>query len=421
MAKYPIGFWNYETLGKGGGNVDEWAELGVTVTMTPQFNPALSQKEDMIALLDQAHEKGIQCIIYDKRLADWFPTSYNEERMRAAITAVTEDFGSHPAVVGYHLSDESGVYGPEEVKGSIEVYKLMKEIAPHLKPFLNLHPWHMTDLSTSGLMDRPNMRYVDVLEEYAHLAHLDYFCYDCYSQMRPGDTGFNMYFRNLEMYREAGDRVGIPYWTTLLCTEHFNYHAPSRDEYRWQVNTAAAHGCKGLLWFYLYPSVEGSCPIDITGRKTEAFYHMAAVHKAFLDKCGDILLHSHLEAVYHVNRTYGGVQLFEDWMDPLCFSSATPWDKGLILSRFRHEDGSLYYAMTNLSSTEQASLSMYFRCDENDYYPVASTGEIAAAPAKGDGTRTGYLNSWRDTPAICLGDWFLPGEMKMWKVVPKKK
>lgn len=421
MEKYPIGFWNYAELGKGGSDVGEWAELGVTVTMTPKYKEGISSKADMLHLLDEAQDKGIRCILHDQRMNDWWPDKFDEERMTAVIRAINEDFGSHPAVAGYHVLDEPGVYGPEEVKGSIAMHRLAKKLAPHLQHFVNLHPWHMTDLSTSGLMDRPNMRYTDVLEEYAQLAELDYFCYDCYSQMKPGETGFNMYFRNLEMYREAAKRRGIPYWTTLLCTEHYNYRAPSMGDFRWQVNTAAAHGCKGLLWFYLYPSVESACPISITGRRTEAFYNMADVHHVFLDRYGDVLLHSELEEVWHVNRTFGGVKLFEDWADPLCFSSQTAWDKGLILSRFRHEDGSLYYAMTNLSAEASEVLNMCFRCDENTYHAVLSGGRIGEQPDGSEDTRAGYLNSWHDTPSVTLGGWFLPGEMKMWKVVPKKK
>ena len=421
MDKYPIGFWNYAALGRGGDDVDDWAELGVTVAMTPRFVEGESSKEDMIALLDRAHEKGMKCILFDMRLLDWWPLKYDGERLRKYVAQVTEDFGSHPALMGYHVTDEPGVHGPEEVKNSIAACRMIKEAAPHLKHFLNLNPWHMTGPSTSGLMNRPHKRYVDVLEEYAKEAGLDFLSYDCYSQMKPGESGFNMYFRNLEMYREAAGRCSIPFWTTLLCTEHYNYRAPTLNDYRWQVNTAAAHGCKGILWFQLYPSWPGSNPYSLSGRKRESFYDLADVHKVFLDRYADILLHSELEEVWHVNRTFGGVQLFEDWADPLCFASGTDWDKGLILSRFRHEDGSLYYAMTNLSAEKADNMHMYFCCDGFSYHEISENGTPREKPSGTEARRTDSGGSWDNTLSVKIGGWFLPGEMKMWKAVPKEK
>lgn len=420
-GKFPTGFWNYTDIDNlKANNVKDWADAGMTIALSPRYIEGKGNKERMVAVLDEAAKYDIGCILCDERM-EW-QHAIDKDDYRRRLQAVIADFGHHPAVIGLHVGDEPGVNGDDEVDRSRFIYRLMKEMAPHLKPFLNLHPWHMTNLSTSGLMSRPGMKYVDVLDEYVKDARLDYLCYDCYAQMNPGDSGYNMYFKNLELYREAAQRNNIPFWTTLLCSGHFKYRAPTENDYRWQIYTAAAHGAQGILWFHFYllnphGSYSGA-PIDEHWERAESFEWMSRVQRTFHKFFGGLLMKMKLDKVYHINRSYGGVPLFEEGCDDLVICAHIPAERGAILSRFIHEDGSIYYALTNNSQTETLDASIRFRADSGlKLYEVRWDGLSDQPGSSAQEEYHGYLDCWRGVKSIRVGDWMTPGQMLLWKMV----
>ena len=68
MAKYPIGFWNYTPTGMlGPEDVKDWADLGMTMAVSPEYNPAHHDKNALLAILDACAEYGIKVILSDSR------------------------------------------------------------------------------------------------------------------------------------------------------------------------------------------------------------------------------------------------------------------------------------------------------------------------------------------------------------------
>ena len=55
----------------------------------------------------------------------------------------------------------------------------------------------------------------------------------------------------------------------------WNYRCPNEDDFRWQLNTAIAHGAKGILWFFFYMRYPHDnarlSPIDEHWKRTETF------------------------------------------------------------------------------------------------------------------------------------------------------
>ena len=243
---FPMGFWNYtRTEEMLPSCVKDWVDAGMTLAMSPEYNPEKTSPKRLQVILDAAAEAGIAVIVCDKR-AHWSSLSAGEEQARHGFQEALHDFGSHPAVFGFHVGDEPR---PKDFADACRMQKIQKECAPHLVPFCNLFPWfpgaeRLVEYSAWSLY----------LDDYAKKARPDLICYDCYSQMNPPDQpwAWDMYFRNLREYWEASLRSEIPYWTTLLSVGHFQYRCPTEDDLRWQVNTAVAHGAKGLLWFFLY-------------------------------------------------------------------------------------------------------------------------------------------------------------------------
>ena len=420
-GKYPIGFWNYTNIDNPKArNVQDWVDAGMTVAHTPSCVAGEGNKAHMLAVLDEAGRNDIACIVCDERLH----AAYHETETRKSYQAVADDFARHPAVIGLHVGDEPIAQGDVEANDSrlVKRYRLAKEVAPHLKPFLNLHPWSV-DSSTSGLMGRPGMKYIDVLDEYVRETGMDYLCYDCYSQMNAGDSGFNQYFHGLEVYRAAAEHNGIPFWTTLLCVGHFRYRCPNEDDLRWQLHTAAAHGAQGILWFFFYMRMPHCnfrlSPIDEHWERTETFTWLSRVNRTFQRIYGSLLMKMKLEAVWHVNRTYGGVPLFEDGCDPLVVCTHIPPECGAILSRFRHEDGSLYYALTNNSTTESIrGNSIRFRAEGLALHEVLWNGVSPTSSGTVEEFH-GPLDMYRGVKCILTGDSLAPGQMTMWKVAKR--
>ena len=74
LKRYPIGFWNYTPVGQLGPEaVKDWADLGMTFALSPQFGPD-SDPKIQLSILDACAEYGIGVILNDYR-ARWYGAS----------------------------------------------------------------------------------------------------------------------------------------------------------------------------------------------------------------------------------------------------------------------------------------------------------------------------------------------------------
>ena len=81
---YPFGAWVYppkEELGLGA--VDDWADMGLTVTMTSPFGSSDSEIDEMIKYLDKAIERGSKLIVFATDLSYWAMASNGPEAYEA--------------------------------------------------------------------------------------------------------------------------------------------------------------------------------------------------------------------------------------------------------------------------------------------------------------------------------------------------
>ena len=298
LTRFPLGFWTYTNLTRHGVHMDEaeidrWADCGFTLTMTPFFDPDNPEEvEHTRRILDWAGERDMKLIVSDPRVHGPFArgggADPNVPRVLAdyeeKAKAAAELLGDHPAVWGFHQGDE-----PEEVDNErfFAGHRILKKVAPHLHPFMNLFPMFVNCHKTVGYPTWPE--YLDAVVEQAQP---EFLCYDCYAQMKGQESH---YFDNLRLYREAAQRAGIPFWTTLLSVGHFRYRCPSLDDIRWQFNTAIASGVSGLLWFFYYMrEPHGNYrlpPIDELWEPTQTYYDLRRVQTAFNRRYGDLFLH----------------------------------------------------------------------------------------------------------------------------------
>lgn len=408
IDKFPIGFWNYTKTGDlTPASVKDWADLGMTFALSPRYTENCS-KQAMLDILDACEEKGIGVIVCDDRTgfrnASDDPVT-SETRFRAAY----EDFGRHPAVIGFHVGDEPS--NDKDFDDAITEYNIQLRVSPELMPFLNFLPYWYGQEKT--VLKAPT--FADWAKSMAKKAELRVLCYDCYAQMNPGDDGVELYFTNLRKFCEAGEAAGIDPWTTLLSVGHFLYRVPNEDDLRWQLNTAVASGMKGILWFFVYERSPISNyrlpPIDEFGERTETFARLSRVNRHFLHQFGEFFRTSDHLSTYHTVRSFGGFPLFEAGKTDGILLDVT-CDQGLpaIVSFFGH-NGEKHVAVVNNSMTQSGLFKLHVHKNTKIFERL--TWERAYADMRtfrGDAF-------YSETPTELIGgDWLAPGQMKVYRL-----
>ncbi len=345
------GFWNYTFCGALDAKkaAKDWKELGMNLGMSSIYN----EKDDKQVILDQLNEaqkNGVKLIICDWRTVWRNLQNGREEYIRLAEEAIA-DFGNHPAFYAFSVGDEPP---RRELEQAIEAVKI---INAHSNAFLNFLPMADEPFVSDYLLKEKH-EYKDVLIDAVKRSGLRNVCYDNYTQCRIKDReyGLNMYFDNLRIYRETAKECGVDMWTTLLSVGHWFYRVPTEDDIRWQISTAAAHGAKGLLWFFLYTrsKIEDNyrdAPIDWFYNRTETFGRMARQINLFMKFYADRFAEAELKNVYHVNTAYGGNELYKNGaIENFEFSSE--YGNDFIVSEFSSPRGDFVAVVNNSQAAD---------------------------------------------------------------------
>ena len=402
MTKFPVGFWNYQNSDNVWTNQpEEWAELGMTIPMAPNYIPGVSDKTHFYSILDKAHINGMKIILRDTRTEAHLLASLGREAFIDGVKAALADFGNHPAVWGIHIGDEPG---KAQYDSFCEACRIVKELAPDLQPFANLLPWFNGVGSVVGFDD-----FGEYLDSFVKDSGVSFLCYDCYAQMNPGDSGWDMYYRNLYYYSESARRNNIPFWTTLLSIGHFRYRTPNIDDFRWQINTAAAHGAKGILWFFIYQHTVGysnyrNGPVNEHGRKTQSYWDISDNQRTFNNFFGDKLMDLSLVKVQHMGKSYGGYPLFAG--DDVCVKEDGDEYPPMILSYFKDADNRNYVMLTNNSCIESIHFTLKIKGENSKIFMFRYGGaEDEISGAQHDNGMMERKNGY-----VTLPHWFHPGQ-----------
>lgn len=412
MKQFPIGFWNYTVPGVLGPEaVRDWQELGMTYAMSPEYDEREGHdKAAMHRILNACDACGIRVIVCDSR-SWWSGAAKDPEAYREKFLEAVREFGGHSSVFGFHVGDEPA--NAAAFADAAAAYRIQKEAAPSLTPFLNLLPyWKGIETSIIGQDD-----YRAWAVDFSRKAGLDVLCYDCYWQMNPEDSGTDSYFENLRYYTDAAKSAGADPWTTLLSVGHFRYRCPNEDDLRWQLNTAVVSGMKGILWFFVYER-EPSCnyrvpPIDEFGRRTQTFEFLSRVNLHFQHRFGAFFAEAEHLATYHVKKAWGGYPLFVPGESGGAVRDVTTMfaDLPAVFSIFRHE-GKICYAVCNNSVRESALFCLHFGHDMK--------GKITRLHWSGEfrSVETDFRDAYREETAeeLIVGDWAAPGQMDVYRI-----
>ncbi len=406
---FPMTFWNYCHMdvlkAKRGPTwkdvVKDWTDSGMTVAMTPRFEAGKCDVDDMRELLDECGEAGLKAILWDSRCQYWSGTwNDGEDGFRRGVEASLKDFGDHPAVLGHQGGDEP--HG-ELIPRAYRTSAILKEMAPDWSPFMNLGPY------SHGVNDWMGVAsYNDYLNGYCVEGNPDFLCFDVYWQMLPDGGGIDLYYRCLRMFSEAAARHGKPWWATLLSVGHYEYCCPQEDHFRWQINTAAALGCKGLAWFFMYMRDPHDnyrvSPIDEHWERTETFTWMSRQNRVFTNMAGPALTQLDFQRAWMTGETYAD---YTDKIDSRLIKSGTA-KYPLLISEFKDAEGRDYLCVVNNSQTVsgQALLTLV---GKPDIYRV------------GWGAKEGEARKYVDdanpsNPTTQIGPWLAPGQMELYRL-----
>jgi hypothetical protein len=403
QASFPVGFANYRSIREQDASaVAEWAAAGMTLAASPEFGAQPEDTERMRAILDAAAAQGIRVILCHCDACWSYLTTHGEGAYRNKFAALVGEWGAHPAVFGFNVGDEPC---GDDFSIACQAIRIQREIAPQLAPFCNLAPWWPGGEARVGYTERGAY-----LDAYARQARPPFLCYDFYAQMRPGIKGVDEYFTNLRYHWEAARRAGIPFWTVLLSVGHFDYRCPTEDDLRWQLNTAVAHGAKGVLWFHFYtlPPHDNYrlAPIDEHGERTATFTALSRVNRTFLKWIGPTIVRLDLQSVNHVGTALGGWPAFAGAGRVLKAQCET----GLTLSEFADETGRPYLAVVNNSQRESAQAHLTIRGARPTLHRV-SWESVEVPVTAGDG-----WTAQRGGDQVLIHPWLAPGQLELYRI-----
>jgi hypothetical protein len=229
--------------------------------------------------------------------------------------------------------------------------------------------------------------------------------------MNPGEKGWENYFENLRLYREAALRNGVPFWNTVLSVGHFAYRCPSFDELRWQFNTTVASGAHGVLWFFYYMRAPHSnyrlALVDEHWNRTPAYDDLRRVQKTFHRFYGDLFNRIVCTKVMFNPNPFGGGEKFAP--DNLV-SKIGPGHAKVMVSEFVDAQNRPYVMFVNLSMTESQKVSLTFRGEKTRLFSWNWQGK------EHEGLAYSADGCTRDEQGASVMHWLAPGQEAVYRV-----
>jgi hypothetical protein len=407
---FPMGFWNYPPISKLPlSAVKDWADLGMTITLSPAFDPKIHDKKLMYDMLNESERLGLRLIVQDRRALS--ADARNKDAYRSAFKEALADFGTHPATHGFFIGDEP--LTQEAYDDCIAAYQVQHEEAPGLLPYLNLNGYRRgnEDEFLGG------KSFEDWTADFAARSKCDLFSYDFYEQMNPEEEGTDGYFLNLWKFHHAAKKAGIPLWTVLLSMGHYRYRCPTQDDMRWQLCTAVASGCRGILWFFVYDLGARrnyrNAPINELGQRTIQYEWLSYELRKFRDHYGALFMSLDFIEAFHLYKSYGGYPLFKDNAShKLVRRVSSAHSVNGIVSFFTGKNGKEYVVLTNNSKTESDLFTMALDPKVKTAYCITENGgkEEDFALSHWDAT---FSSNDIETQ---IGVYLAPGQMEVFRL-----
>lgn len=320
-----------------------WAECGMTTPLAPKTYYGKDDSKKLIPYLDKAEELGMQLIVNYEDFSYGQIDVVGDEEYERRFREVYEPLKGHPALYGFYSGDE-----PDSRKDFEQIrrcYAIHKKVAPELKPYINLISY-MSCMPSEKLLDMTLEEWFRSIKELG----VDFVSQDAYTCM-VNDASITTYLKEIKGVVDAAEKAGVDVWSNMLCSGHYVYRAPSESDVIWQINVAAAIGCRGGIWFRFYDRDIGfeyyGSPIDEFGNKTSTYYSILRAQRRFNTHYGELMMNLKRKSTYMTGYKKRDVypELNSDVHDLVKISG---YEDGVI-SFFEDKDGKEYFCIVNAS------------------------------------------------------------------------
>lgn len=393
-------FWNYNDFsGYKPHMLRDWVECGMTDSISPQFSFRKHSHDDFRAFLDDALALGTNVII---QVDELFLDNALNQGYEEIVKEIYDEFGTHPAVTGAYVGEEPSFESNEHYKTGV---RILKKYFSEKHIYINLGS---TERTERMLLIKTGQTLDQWCGEMVNDSHADMIGFGCYSQLMANGIGVYEHFDNLRQFSKVGRETGAEIWATMLSSSHDTYRIPTEDDFRWQLNTCVACGCRGVVWFRLYDKLVAAdyhgSPIDEFGEKTVHYYDLARVQKKFNTHYGKIFSKLNYQNTYVIGRSHGGYLFFLPGMNDLVESASS---RAAIISFFKDDEGGDWIAVVNTLQTESGPVILNFSEKVNKAEKVYYNGEVKNVMFTRNG-RNGTISSGEI--------WLTPGQMELIKL-----
>lgn len=355
--RFMMGAWVYNDVNevKAEKYISDLKEVGFNIGFSSKYDGKTRKLlPDYIREFEIASENGMKLIAYDSRTHWRTLQKSGEKGFRRGIIKVREEYGLHEGVYAFHIGDEPG---KKDFKDVVKAARIVKEIIPEKEIFLNFYPYFDAEWFRPTVGANVKADYAAEIKNIMENTDIPVLSYDCYSQCCEDRdiNGIRQYFENLEFFRSLSEELNVPLWTSLLCVGHWNYRVPDENDIRWQISTAAAYGCKGILWFEFYSrQIDSYREAPIYGsnkeERCETFYRLKRQVGFFMERFGDKFANSKVEKIMQMGEVYGSTPAFAS-DDLIENAAACMYDAPLIITELRKIDGKRAIAVVNKSQS----------------------------------------------------------------------
>ncbi len=221
--------------------------------------------------------------------------------------------------------------------------------------------------------------------------------------------GIEYYFKALKPLIEVAEPANVDVWGSILLSAHYHFRVPTEYDIMWQITTAAACGCRGMVGFRFYdrtlgPNYHGS-PVDEYGNKTEQYYKLLRCQRRFADHFGELIMSLKRQNTYFIGTQRGSYPIFGAGSHYAI--NGIRANEDAIVSFFKAEDGTEYLCLVNASQVNDGVYKIDFDPEKYSLIEVLCNGKVESP----------YELATTDDPWD--GYWLYPGQMAMFRIDAK--
>lgn len=269
--KFMITMWCHPPVSQDSAKMLSNDKYTVTGTQILHSNgdPKANLKE-----LDILQKQGVKAFIFDSELL--VPEVLNDPAKLTKLNELIDTVKGHPALEGYHLTDEPSAMTFEKWA---KLSEYIKKRDPKSLCYINLFPTYANQQQLGVFLDKPLdynpgvpttvegldfqsdtvKNYAEHLDKYFEIVKPELLSYDHYNFFKNGNDGAQ-YYLNLEMISKWAYKHNIPFMNIVQdCTIEQSWRLITKDELRLLAYSTIGYGGKAISWFLMWgpPEVGG--------------------------------------------------------------------------------------------------------------------------------------------------------------------